>query len=156
MLNHGFLIRKMTEQDIDEVMVIEKDSFTLPWSRPSYEAELQNQYGNYLVCDFEGEVAAYVGMWTLFEEAHITNVAVGKKFRGQGMGRVLMMEEEKIARMKKAERILLEVRPSNTPALAMYKGLGFVHTGIRKQYYDDNQEDALILTKYLVDWKYKN
>lgn len=149
MLNHGYLIRKMTERDLDEVMVIENDSFTMPWSRPSYESELQNQYANYLVCDWEGEVAAYVGMWTLFEEAHITNVAVSKKFRGRGMGQVLMMEEEKIARMKKAERILLEVRPSNIPALAMYKGLGFVHTGVRKQYYDDNQEDALILTKYL-------
>jgi len=149
MLHHGYLIRKMTERDLDEVMVIEKDSFTLPWSRPSYESELQNQYANYLVCDWEGEVAAYVGMWTLFEEAHITNVAVGKKYRGRGMGRVLMLEEEKLARSKKAERILLEVRPSNISALTMYKGLGFVTTGIRKQYYADNQEDALVMTKYL-------
>lgn len=149
MLHHGYLIRKMTERDLDEVMVIEKDSFTLPWSRPSYESELQNQYANYLVCDWEGEVAAYVGMWTLFEEAHITNVAVGKEYRGRGMGRVLMLEEEKLARAKKAERILLEVRPSNISALTMYKGLGFVTTGIRKQYYADNQEDALVMTKYL-------
>jgi len=149
MLNHGYLIRKMTERDLDEVMIIEKDSFTLPWSRPSYESELQNQYANYLICDWEGEVAAYVGMWTLFEEAHITNVAVGRKYRGRGMGSVLMLEEEKLARSKKAERILLEVRPSNISALTMYKGLGFVTTGIRKQYYTDNQEDALVMTKYL-------
>lgn len=150
MLNRGYLIRKLTESDLDELMVIENESFTMPWSRQSYESELQNQYATYLVCDFEGEVAAYAGMWTLFEEAHITNVAVGKKYRGQGMGRVLMLEEEKIARAKGAEQILLEVRVSNTAALEMYRGLGFVPTGVRKEYYTDNQEDALVMTKYLV------
>lgn len=149
MLNNGYLIRKMTERDLDEVMIIEKDSFSLPWSRPSYEAELLNQYANYLVCDCEGELAAYIGMWTLFEEAHITNVAVANKFRGRGMGRALMLEEEKLARFKNAIRIFLEVRPSNTAALAMYEGMGFVHTGVRKKYYDDNQEDALVMTKFL-------
>ena len=150
MLNRGYLIRKLTESDLDELMPIENESFTMPWSRQSYESELQNQYATYLVCDFEGEVAAYAGMWTVFEEAHITNVAVGKKYRGQGMGQVLMLEEEKIARAKGAELILLEVRVSNTAAVEMYKGLGFVPTGLRKEYYTDNQEDALVMTKYLV------
>ena len=86
MLNHAFLIRKMTEQDLDELMIIENESFSLPWSRQAYEAELQNQYANYLVCDWQGEVAAYVGMWTVFEDAHITNVAVGRRFRRHGYG----------------------------------------------------------------------
>lgn len=149
MLNSSYLIRKMTRQDLDEVMIIENESFTMPWSRESYEAELQNQYASYLVCDYAGEVAAFAGMWTVYEEAHITNVAVGKEFRCQGMGRILMLEEEKLARAKQVERILLEVRPSNSAALAMYKSLGFIPTSIRKQYYSDNQEDALIMTKYL-------
>ncbi len=149
MLNSSYLIRRMTGQDLDEVMIIENESFTLPWSRESYEAELENQYASYLVCDYAGEVAAFAGMWTVYEEAHITNVAVGKEFRCQGMGRNLMLEEEKLARAKKAERILLEVRPSNLAALAMYQGLGFIPTSIRKQYYTDNQEDALIMIKYL-------
>jgi ribosomal-protein-alanine N-acetyltransferase len=140
----------MTNQDLDEVMIIENESFALPWSRESYEAELENQYANYLVCDCAGEVAAFAGMWTVYEEAHITNVAVGKEFRCQGMGRNLMLEEEKLARSKKAERIILEVRPSNSAALTMYQGLGYIFTSIRKQYYSNNQEDALIMTKYLV------
>jgi ribosomal-protein-alanine N-acetyltransferase len=147
--NHGYIIRKMSEQDLDAVMLIERDSFAMPWSRASYEAELINQFADYLVCDWEGEVAAYVGMWTVFEEAHITNVAVGKGFRGQGMGKVLMQEQEKLARAKGVNQILLEVRPSNSTALAMYKDLGFVLTSIRKQYYTDNQEDALIMIKQL-------
>jgi len=150
LLNRGYLIRKLTESDLDELMLIENESFTMPWSRQSYETELQNQYATYLVCDFEGEIAAYAGMWTLFEEAHITNVAVGKKYRGRGMGQVLMLEEEKIARAKGAELILLEVRVSNTVAVEMYRELGFVPTGLRKEYYTDNQEDALVMTKILV------
>lgn len=150
MLNHTFLIRKMTEQDLDELMIIEKDSFSLPWSRQAYEAELQNQYANYLVCDWQGEVAAYVGMWTIFEEAHITNVAVARKFRRMGMGQILMLEEEKLAIAKQATQMLLEVRPSNIAALTMYNQLGYLPTSLRKQYYSDNQEDAIIMTKYLV------
>jgi len=149
MLNHAFLIRKMTEQDLDELMIIERESFSLPWSRQAYETELQNQYANYLVCDWQGEVAAYVGMWTVFEDAHITNVAVGRRFRRMGMGRILMLEEEKLALAKQASRILLEVRPSNIAALTMYNELGYYPTSLRKQYYSDNNEDAIIMTKYL-------
>ncbi len=149
MLNHAFLIRKMTEQDLDELMIIERDSFSLPWSRQAYESELQNQYANYLVCDWQGEIAAYVGMWTVFEDAHITNVAVARRFRRMGMGRILMLEEEKLALAKQASRILLEVRPSNIAALTMYDELGYLPTSMRKQYYSDNQEDAIIMTKFL-------
>lgn len=153
MLNSTFLIRKMTEQDLDELMIIEKESFSLPWSRHSYEAELQNKYANYLVCDFQGEVAAYVGIWVVFEEAHITNVAVGKKFRHQGIGRTLMLEAEKLALAKKATRILLEVRPSNTAARAMYKALGYIPNSLRKEYYSNNREDAIVMIKYLYQAK---
>ncbi len=148
--NKGYMVRKMSEQDLDPVMLIERESFTLPWSRESYATELLNHFADYLVCDWEGEVAAYAGMWTVFEEAHITNIAVGKNFRGQGMGIVLMQEQEKLARAKGANRIFLEVRPSNKTALAMYEKLGFTLIGLRKQYYSDNQEDALIMIKYLL------
>ncbi len=150
MLNPNYLIRKMAVQDIDEVMQVEMDSFTLPWSRESYLSELENNYASYFVCDFEGEVAGYGGIWVVFEEAHITNVAVRKDFRGSGMGKVLMEELEKTARQKKADCILLEVRPSNNVALSMYNSLGYKPTGLRKGYYIDNQEDAIIMTKNLL------
>lgn len=153
MLNGAFLIRKMTEQDLDQLMIIEKESFSMPWSRQSYEAELQNRYANYLVCDCQGEVAAYMGIWVVFDEAHITNVAVGNKFRRQGIGRTLMLEAEKLALAKKALRIMLEVRPSNIAARNMYKELGYIPTSLRKEYYSDNLEDAIIMTKYLYEAK---
>lgn len=149
MLNDAFMIRKMTVQDLDQLMVIEHEAFSLPWSRSSYEAELQNAYANYLVCDWAGELAGYIGMWTVMEEAHLTNVAVASRFRGQGIARTLMRTQEKLARSKGASMMLLEVRPSNQPALQLYSSLGYIHAAIRKNYYSDNQEDALIMVKHL-------
>lgn len=149
MLNPHFIIRKMTEQDLDQVMIIEKASFALPWSRESYYNELSNEYATYLVCDAAGKTAGYGGIWAVYEEAHITNVAVDPKFRMSGLGRALMQEMENTVRRKRAERILLEVRPSNTAALVMYRNLGYVPTGLRKAYYSDNDEDAIIMSKQL-------
>jgi len=145
----NYLVRRMTEQDVDAVVAIEEQVFTLPWSKESYLGELKNQFATYLVCDKEAQVAGYVGIWVVFEEAHITNVAVAPQWRGQGLGRVLMEEAEKVARQKNALRILLEVRPSNYAALSLYQSLGYMETGRRKGYYSDNGEDAIIMTKLL-------
>lgn len=150
MLNQDFMIRKMTEQDIDRIMVIEVESFSLPWSKQSYISELKNNFANYLVCDYEGQVAGYGGIWVVFEEAHITNIAIATDYRGTGMGKALMLELENVARTKKAQRILLEVRPTNNTARHMYKGLGYIDTGLRKAYYSDNGEDAILMTKFLI------
>lgn len=149
MLNQAYIVRRMTDQDLDAIMKIENEVFSMPWSRKSYESELRNQWAHYLLCDYEGDVAAYCGMWVVFDEAHITNIAVGKAFQKMGLGRALLMEMEKIARQKKAQFIGLEVRPSNQAALALYGSMGFVETGRRKGYYQDNQEDALLMTKFL-------
>ncbi|NLG33096.1 MAG: ribosomal protein S18-alanine N-acetyltransferase [Syntrophomonadaceae bacterium] len=139
----------MEPDDIHQVMFIEMDSFTLPWSRESYLSELRNPFANYLVCECQGLVAGYAGIWVVFEEAHITNIAVASKFRGRGFGSALMMELEQIARKKKANRILLEVRPTNSIASNMYRVLGYIPTGLRKAYYSDNGEDAVVMTKFL-------
>lgn len=149
MLNPHFIVRKMTEKDLDQVMSIEKASFTMPWSRESYSNELSNEYATYLVCDVAGKTAGYGGIWAVYEEAHITNVAVDPNLRMSGLGRALMQELENMVRWKRAERILLEVRPSNTAALTMYRSLGYIPTGLRKAYYSDNDEDAIIMTKQL-------
>lgn len=151
MIETGFMMRKMTPLDLDQVMIIEQEAFSLPWSRQSYENELKNQYANYLVIDYQGDVGGYGGIWVVFDEAHITNVAIASSLRGRGWGRVLMLELEKLARRKRAVRILLEVRPSNRAALAMYHGLGFMVSGLRKQYYSDNNEDAIVMVKHLID-----
>lgn len=149
MLNPHFIIRKMTEKDLEQVILIERDSFTLPWSRDLYSNELNNEYATYLVCDVGGKTVGYGGIWAVYEEAHITNVAVDSKCRLTGMGKALMQELENTVRRKRAERIFLEVRPSNTAALTMYQNMGYVSSGLRKAYYSDNDEDAIIMTKQL-------
>lgn len=149
MLEAGCIIRNMTIKDLDQVMQIEWDSFPLPWSKQSYMGELSNTFASYLVCDYEGEIVGFGGIWVVYEEAHITNVAIAKDYRQQGKGKMLMGKLESIARDKKAIRIMLEVRPSNIAAQIMYDNLGFVPTGLRKKYYSDNDEDAILMTKYL-------
>lgn len=140
----------MTEADVDSVRKIELESFTAPWSRESFQLELNNKFATYFVCDFEGEIMGYGGIWIVFEEAHITNVAVSSIYRKKGAGKALLTQLVEIARKKKATHILLEVRPSNEPAFNMYKNFDFIPTGIRHNYYSDNNEDAIIMTKYLT------
>lgn len=149
MLNQEYLLRKMTVQDLDQVMQIERTVFTLPWSQESYAGELKNSFANYLVVDIAGEVAAYGGIWVVFGEAHITNIAVHVKYQQRGLGRALMQCLEQIARQKRADHIYLEVRPSNRKAVYMYAELGYGPSGTRKAYYTDNGEDALIMSKLL-------
>ncbi len=149
LINQDFMVRKMTLMDIDAIIRIENESFTLPWSRESYIGELNNHFANYLVVDYEGDVIAYGGIWVVFEEGHITNVAVDPEYRNAGVGHALMEELERVARQKKATRILLEVRPSNMSALALYRGMGYLDSGLRKGYYSDNNEDAIVMTKLL-------
>lgn len=140
----------MTAQDLDGVMRVELESFPLPWSRESYLGELSNSFASYLVCDLEGEIIGFGGIWVVFDEAHITNVAIASARRQRGLGTMLMERLEAIAREKRAQRILLEVRTSNYSAQRMYNNLGYIPTGLRKEYYTDNQEDAIIMTKFLI------
>lgn len=140
----------MTENDLDAIMAIEAQCFTLPWSRASYEGELSNKFSTYLVIDIEGDIAAYGGVWTVFEEGRITNIAVAPAYRGRGLGEALLNALEQEVRRRKGTLLLLEVRASNAAAIRLYQKLGFIQTGVRPQYYSDNNEDALSMTKILV------
>jgi ribosomal-protein-alanine N-acetyltransferase len=150
-LKTDYIIRKMTIMDLPAVMEIEQEAFTTPWSLDSYMSEMKNQWASYQVCESKGRVTGYAGIWVVFEEARITNVAVSSAHRSRGIGRALMLAMEDVTRDKNGRRILLEVRPSNTVALKLYYSLGYYEIGRRKAYYADNQEDALILCKNLTD-----
>ncbi|MGE5453560.1 MAG: ribosomal protein S18-alanine N-acetyltransferase [Methylocystaceae bacterium] len=144
-----YSLRPMQESDLDQVMKIEVVAFPTPWSRLSYEGELLNQFASYYVIDSDGQIAAYAGIWCVFEDAHVTNVAVDPTCRRQGYGRLLMETLINRAREKQAQRIYLEVRPSNLAAINLYREFGFLPGGVRRAYYTDNQEDALLLVKNL-------
>ncbi|WP_163152622.1 ribosomal protein S18-alanine N-acetyltransferase [Anoxybacillus sp. MB8] len=138
--------RFMTLQDLDRIMEIEQCSFTLPWSRSSFYQELTNNpYARYIVMEYDGQIIGYCGMWLVMDEAHITNIAVLPEFRGKKLGEALMKQAMALAREEGAQTMTLEVRVSNTVAQSLYRKLGFLNGGIRKRYYSDNQEDALVM-----------
>ncbi len=137
--------REMTEKDLDAVVIVENQSFSSPWTRQAFNDELENQLAYYLLAIFDDRVVGYVGMWLILDEAHITNVAVLPSYRKLGIGKCMMRKALDIAKAKGALSMTLEVRPSNAVALVLYKNIGFENAGLRKKYYEDTQEDAIIM-----------
>jgi len=136
----------MTMADIDAVAELEKLVFTLPWSRDSFRREVEeNVAARYLALEDQGRVVAYGGMWLVIDEAHITNIAVHPEARGKGFGERLLRALMRLASDTSMGMITLEVRRSNAAAQALYRKAGFQDVGYRKRYYEDNQEDALIM-----------
>jgi len=141
-----YLFRDMTIGDIDKVHAIEQLSFSTPWSKDAFFNELtQNRFAKYIVIEYGEQLVGYIGAWVVIDEVHITNIAILPDFRGQKLGEKLlktMMEEVK---QLGAKSMTLEVRMTNLVAQNLYKKLGFQSGAIRKNYYTDNQEDALVM-----------
>ena len=137
----------MQKEDIDQVLAIETASFSFPWSRRSFEAEFEKEFGVSYVALIADRIVGYLIAWLVADEVHIANIAVHPEYRKQGLGRMLM---EVIFRNSEGfSWIGLEVRRSNKTARAMYKKLGFQEVGIRKNYYVGECEDAILMVKRL-------
>ncbi|MCT6925084.1 MULTISPECIES: ribosomal protein S18-alanine N-acetyltransferase [Bacillales] len=138
--------RKMTVEDVEAVYAIEVASFPVPWTLDSFYYEmLENQFAYYTVAEESGEILGFCGSWMVVDAAQITNVAVVKSARGRKIGEGLMREAMRVAREANMETMSLEVRVSNVVAQNLYYKLGFQDGGLRKGYYTDNQEDALVM-----------
>jgi [ribosomal protein S18]-alanine N-acetyltransferase len=135
----------MTESDLDSVLILESLCFKTPWSRRSFEAELMKPYGLPLVLSVGGEIAGYVVAWRIEDELHIANLAVQPRLRRTGIAETLLRHVLKTE--SDASWIGLEVRASNAPARALYRKFGFGEAGIRKGYYADEGEDAIVMVK---------
>lgn len=136
-------------EHVDEVLAIEQLSFRTPWNRDAFVAEMtRNTCACYKVIMLGDRVISYGGMWVLLDEAHITNVAVHPEFRGMGIGNTIVEELIKEAKLKNIVAMTLEVRINNISAINLYKKYGFVEVAIRKNYYVDTGEDAIIMWKY--------
>lgn len=139
-------IRKMTIEDVEQVFKIEKLSFTLPWTKDSFYYEMTtNENAYYVVAETEQGVVGYCGMWLVLDEAHVTNIAILPDERGKKLGERLMRAAMDTAKGQGAVLMTLEARVSNEPALNLYRKLGFKNGGIRKRYYTDNFEDAIVM-----------
>lgn len=138
--------RKMGRDDIASVVAIEEESFATPWTHEIFEHEMTgNAYAHYVVAVQEDEVIGHCGMWIVLDECHITNVAVRKRWRGNGIGEGLMRQAIALCKEMNVRLMTLEVRVTNHTAQNLYRKLGFQDGGIRKNYYADDHEDALVM-----------
>jgi ribosomal-protein-alanine N-acetyltransferase len=138
----------MREVDLPEVLAIENSSFFNPWRETTFRGEILNQSISFplvIVHSLQRKVIGYIIFWKVFEDVQINNIAVHPEFRRLGIGRVVLEYVIDQVRRDGAKFITLEVRPSNTAALRLYKKLGFKPISIRKGYYSNPNEDAFVL-----------
>lgn len=135
----------MTNADIPAVHTIEVESFRSPWSMHALRGEIKNKLAHYLVLEYEGAIIGYAGMWVMFEEAHITNIAITTAHRNKHCGRWLLVKMMEWAAELKATCMTLEVRETNANAQRLYTNCGFTVQGKRPRYYSDTGEAALIM-----------
>ncbi|MCI6692295.1 MULTISPECIES: ribosomal protein S18-alanine N-acetyltransferase [unclassified Clostridium] len=141
----------MTNKDVNGVFNISNACFSMPWSIESIEGEINNPLAKYIVARDEDSnlVVGFVGIWIVVGEGSITNIAVHPDYRKQGIGAKLLESLINLCTHLDCSLINLEVRASNYPAQNLYEKYGFVVDGLRKGYYEDNKEDAILMTKYL-------
>jgi ribosomal-protein-alanine N-acetyltransferase len=137
----------MGEPDLDLCARVEREAFPSLFPPTSFSRELNNRLANYLVVEPEpGEVAGFIGVWYMADEAHIVNIGVTNEHRGNGLGELLLIAAVEHAQEQGASMVTLEVRESNFIARNLYRKYGFTERGLRKAYYSDNREDAVIMT----------
>lgn len=188
-----YIIRQMQENDIPQVIEIDREAFPTQWPRPTYSTfkqELRNRLAYYIVAvrqfsnphstsDIKSTgmgailyrlrrallssrashqmttttsyVVGVAGFWIMVDEAHITTIAVRKDYQRQGIGERLLISVIEMATQMNAKVVTLEVRVSNIPAQTLYKKYGFQKVGLRRAYYTDNGEDALLMTTDPID-----
>jgi len=173
----------MAEADIDQVAEIEHESFPTTWPRTAYRRELNNNLARYLVVvdgahapvvqqqkarsgivrllrrteeapSTSEYIVGYVGLWLMVDEAHIVAIAVREAYRRRGIGETLLAEAIDLALTNRQEAVTLEVRRSNTGAQALYEKYRFLKVGVRRRYYSDNHEDAVIMSTPPIQDKY--
>jgi [ribosomal protein S18]-alanine N-acetyltransferase len=132
---------------IDDILNISMLSFPVSWSKDSIEKELDNSFARYVVALIDNIVIGFGGMWVVIDEAHITNIAVHPEYRTFGVGSMLLEALIDICKLEGCSAMTLEVRRSNFKAQGLYNKYGFLQEGLRKGYYEDNKEDAIIMWK---------
>jgi len=139
----------MTVDDLDEVMQIERTSFVVPWTPGMFRQDLDFPLARCLAARLAStgtkRLAGYILCWFVADEVHVTNIAVRKDLRKQGVATRLLEEALSRARKEQMRYCTLEVRVSNEAAKGFYRKLGFEPRGIRPKYYSDNSEDAVIM-----------
>lgn len=139
-------LRRMKMEDVHQVADLEAATFARPWTLLDFQYEVSaNPVARYLVAEKDGHLFGFAGAHIILDEGHVTNVVVAQEARGQGIGRLLMRGLMQYAANLGVNYMTLEVRQSNHSAISLYKSLGFFKVSVRPKYYEDNQEDALLM-----------
>jgi ribosomal-protein-alanine N-acetyltransferase len=141
---NNFVVELMSESNLEDVLEINNLCFTTPWSFQSLKNELENKFCRYLIVKKDDVLIGYAGLWLIIDEAHITNIAIHPDYRGIGASNVLMDGLIKICADHEIPAMTLEVRENNLTARNLYNKYEFVEEGLRKNYYEDN-ENAIIM-----------
>lgn len=148
----NMIIRKMTMDDIEQVLVIDRMSFSLPWPERSFRFELtDNPASRCWVAEMDGKLIGMVVAWLIVDEVHVATIATHPDFRRQGIAKKLLSHTLQHLRDEGAQSSFLEVRASNFAAQELYRKFGYEETGMRPRYYRDNDENALLMTLESLD-----
>jgi [ribosomal protein S18]-alanine N-acetyltransferase len=146
------VVCRLSPASVDDLARIEFESNRAPWCRSFFAHEFENTYSRIFGARLSGELAGFLVVHVVADEAHVVNLAVGAQFRRCGIGRALMEEVLDDLDCQGINWVYLEVRASNEIALSLYHSLGFYQTAVRKKYYSDNGEDALLLSLRLEEF----
>ncbi len=144
-------VRAMRPADLDQVMLIERRSFTAPWEESTFRGLMRRPSAALLVAEFGEDLAGYSVMWFAADEGELGDIAVTPERRGTGVGRLLLRESIAVAVSRGTRALYLEVRESNAVARGLYVAFGFAVVGVRKQYYTEPVEDAIVMKLALQD-----
>lgn len=141
----------MKETDLPIVLELEEQLFTSTWKMDDFLYEMnENPFSQMFVWEEYSEIVGYMGIWIIFEQAQLTNLAVNKKYQGKGYGRKLLEMGISLCQEAGCEIMTLEVRQSNVVAKSLYQSCGFEKVSVKKDYYQDNHEDADVMMKGLI------
>ena len=144
------ILREMLVDDLDQVMEIEEELFSVPWTKEGFLTFLMKENGMFLVVEEKDRILGYCGLLTVLDEGDVTNVAVRRDRQREGIGNFLMESMIRLAEESGITMIHLEVRAGNETAIRLYERQGFVRDGLRKGYYTDPTEDAVLMTRTAV------
>jgi len=131
--------------DVKELARLDAECFSVPWSENSFLADVKNPFAHYVIAKINGEICGYCGIYKVLDEGQITNIAVGEKFRRCGIGHKILGKIIEYAKGNEIKSISLEVRQSNAAAISLYEKYGFLTVGLRKNYYHNPTENAVLM-----------
>jgi len=142
-----FKLREMQRADLNKVLEIERASFEQPYTREIFEQELKIKVANLWVATHRKNILGYIDFWVVADEVELISIAVHPQFKRMGVGDLLLGEMLRHVEALGSAFVYLDVRESNLPAQKLYSKFGFTKVGVRRRYYSDNQEDAIIMKK---------